>query len=340
MIRYFNDPPSGAGAALMAVLDQSQDCVKLLTLEGRVRFMNNAGLRALEIAVLEDVLDRAWESFWPDAACPAVRSAIHAAKAGERARFEAECPAVTGEQRWWDVAVTPIADPVSGDRFILVTERDITQTYLATMADREARAEAEALAHQLAIVSEEMAHRLKNLLSIVGAIATMTARSHDDIDSFMTMFQSRLSAVGRSQSLLTGSQRLLSIADIMEPLLDGMAPAGRLRCGPLPDVALDEQSVRTLALVLNELTTNAHKYGAFAGPEGTVDLVVSVAGTRADFLWQEQGKTMIPAHVDAPPHSGRGAGHRLIERLCRATGNSFSIDWRADGLDVHFTLSL
>lgn len=52
-------------ALLRNVFENSADCLKLLTPDGRLSFMNGPGLRMLGVDNPEDVQGRDWTSFWP-----------------------------------------------------------------------------------------------------------------------------------------------------------------------------------------------------------------------------------------------------------------------------------
>jgi two-component sensor histidine kinase len=86
-----------------------------------------------------------------------------------------------------------------------------------------------------------------------------------------------------------------------------------------------------LAMALQELATNAVKYGALCNSTGEIDLAWSLdPSTPAPFLrltWSERGG---PA-VTPPAH--RGFGTRLIERsLAQDIGGRVSIDFAPGGL--------
>lgn len=50
-----------------AVMEASPDCVKMLSLDGRVRFMNRCGLEMNDLISIEDVIDREFAGMWPAA---------------------------------------------------------------------------------------------------------------------------------------------------------------------------------------------------------------------------------------------------------------------------------
>ena len=116
---------SGASLAL-ALLEQSEDCVKLLTLEGRLEYVNCGGLRALELDTADQVLNSFWWHLWPEGGREQVRTHFNMARAGRESRFTAECPTVKGSPRAWLVDLKPLIAPAGPVVSILCTSRDIT----------------------------------------------------------------------------------------------------------------------------------------------------------------------------------------------------------------------
>ena len=117
---------AAAGFAL-SYLRANPDCVKLLTLDGRLAFMNRNGQCAMRIGNFEAIRDAHWWSLWPPSEEPQLREAVETAALGLVARFEAFCPTAEGEPRWWDVSLLPVCDAAGAARLILAISRDISE---------------------------------------------------------------------------------------------------------------------------------------------------------------------------------------------------------------------
>jgi len=109
------------------ILRSSADCIKVLDREGRLRYMNEAGLALLEIGDLATVMNRPWISFWEGDDRQAASAALSAANAGEIGKFIGYCATSTGQPKWWDVQITLMVGAGDPSRHFLVISRDITE---------------------------------------------------------------------------------------------------------------------------------------------------------------------------------------------------------------------
>ena len=109
-----------------SMLEASADCIKLLSLEGNIEFMNAPGMRAMEIDDFATIRGVAWCSLWPGEGKAEARQAVHQASQGETARFNAFRPTAHGAYRWWDVVVTPILGDRGKVAQLLAISRDTT----------------------------------------------------------------------------------------------------------------------------------------------------------------------------------------------------------------------
>ena len=106
------------------VLESSPDCLKILDLEGRLQFMNVNGLCQMEIDDFSTVKNKEWCTLWGRENETMIKDALCKALAGETTQFTASCTTAKGTNKWWDVMVSPVGNPVQ--QFISVS-RDITK---------------------------------------------------------------------------------------------------------------------------------------------------------------------------------------------------------------------
>jgi two-component sensor histidine kinase/PAS domain-containing protein len=184
-----------------------------------------------------------------------------------------------------------------------------------------------------ALLAREIAHRAKNLLTIVQAIASETGRSAASVVEFNEHFTARIRALARLQDLAMGETgegaplRAL-VQSQFEAFID---PASGRVSTEGPDVRLTAQAGSSLAIALHELATNAAKYGALANADGRVTIrwqdEQNDATRSFRLVWQESGGPPV-----AQPQR-RGFGTKVLGRLTAgALEGEARLEYRAEGL--------
>jgi two-component sensor histidine kinase len=171
---------------------------------------------------------------------------------------------------------------------------------------QEAMEKAEA--HQRTLI-EELNHRVKNMLTVVSAMARQTAATSADTEDFTEKFVRRIDALGRTHSLLSREQwatvPLSEVArESLEPYL--LEDKNRVLLQG-PQVPLDPKTALALGIVFHELATNAIKHGALSNRDGHIAMSWDLRDSENIVLeWQERGGP------DVTPPSRGGFGSRLI----------------------------
>ena len=314
---------------LTSVLDQSQDCIKLITKDGLLEYMNENGQHAMQIRDFAPLAGSDWITLWPAECRDQVSEAVEEARAGRRTRFEGYCPTFEGEPRWWDVSVSPIRDAAGHVTHILATSRDISHQMKQRMDDRLRRDEAEREADLAREVAAEMRHRLKNLLAVVSAINRLLVRGGGDAADQATRLQDRLQALARAQDFMTQDNGLMA-GDIIQHLLTLGGEHGRITIGEIPEGRISSSQMLQLALLVGELQTNALKHGALAEEDGRIEISSWRDGSVLTTRWEERRSRPIADHGKV------GSGLQMIERLGAASGKPAFIEWRENGVTVEF----
>jgi len=113
---------------LRRLVASSHDCIKVLDLEGRLLWMNEGGMQALEICELGPFVNTSWIEFWEGEDARAAQAAVEAARKGGTSRFTGYCATMATKQpRWWDVVVSPIRNPEGKAERLLAVSRDVTE---------------------------------------------------------------------------------------------------------------------------------------------------------------------------------------------------------------------
>jgi len=113
-----------------SIIESSNDCIKILDLDGNLLYINSRGLKLLEMGD-DSCIGSEWLSFWNDLDRADLRIEIAKAKAGQIGRFQGFNPTARGTKKWWDVLISPIMDEKGTVERLLVISRDITEQKLA-----------------------------------------------------------------------------------------------------------------------------------------------------------------------------------------------------------------
>src|SRR5215471_19922728 len=135
-------PAPAAGATSVhelnaRLIEGSQDCIKVLDMEGRLLSMNAGGMKILEICDLQPLLGSSWIDFWQDEHREAARKAVQTARSGGVGRFVGFFVTTqTKTPKWWDVSVSPVLDAQGKPEMLVASSRDVTEYKRAERALR------------------------------------------------------------------------------------------------------------------------------------------------------------------------------------------------------------
>src|SRR5262249_38794361 len=131
----------------------------------------------------------------------------------------------------------------------------------------------EAEAQQRTLV-EELNHRVRNMLTVVGAITQQTLGRASSLEEFGASLLGRIQSLAKSYGLLSREQWApVSLSDILKVDLEDYQRERRERVSMAgPDVSFKPQAALSLGLVFHELTTNAVKYGSLSKDKGRLSV--------------------------------------------------------------------
>lgn len=192
------------------------------------------------------------------------------------------------------------------------------------------------------LVTRELAHRIKNIFTVIASLVTLTGRSHPEARDFAKDVSDRIAALGRANDYIrphamsaapTAPSLLGLIEALMTPYQQG---DGTRIIIEGEDAPVGQASMTTLALVLHELATNAVKYGALSAPAGSVSIRCSRAGGAFTLVWDERGG---PPVAGAPTQQGFGT---ILSSRAAATQLAARIDydWRPEGLSLRLEIPM
>lgn len=201
----------------------------------------------------------------------------------------------------------------------------------------EASALRQAAEREVHFLMRELAHRSKNQMTVILAMAKQTARGASDIESYIEAFERRIHGLARSTDLLLAHGRA---GVLLNELIDshivpfGPPDAARVSLSG-PTVRLNAQAAQILGMAAHELSTNAVKYGAFAGDSGSLAVRWSIVDDRLDLVWRET----VPGGIVTSERVGFGTTV-LQNMVARSLGAQVERRCHADGIEWHFAIPL
>ena len=172
------------------------------------------------------------------------------------------------------------------------------------------------------VLVRELAHRSKNLLAVVDAVARRTLRTAPP-DQAADLLGARIAALARLQDLvISGTRGGIDLRELIDTQLAPFAAGeSRVQIEGMP-LRLRPQAANAIGMALHELATNATKYGALSQPQGSVDISWRIdPGADGTLLfrmsWRESGGPPISSPTSAPLR--RGFGTSVVTDMTAAT---------------------
>ncbi|WP_369991947.1 HWE histidine kinase domain-containing protein [Pseudomonas xanthosomatis] len=184
------------------------------------------------------------------------------------------------------------------------------------------------------ILNEELNHRVKNILSLIGALVAHPTTENQTLKDYVATLKGRIHALSLAHDQVVRGDGGGRLAVLLEAELSPYRTSAEAieLCGP--NVILDARAFSVMALVLHELATNAAKYGALSQAGGKLSVSWALdAGNACDITWRESGGPT----VRAPSRSGFGTV--LIDRsIPFDLGGTSSVQYLPEGLQGFFRI--
>jgi two-component sensor histidine kinase len=175
----------------------------------------------------------------------------------------------------------------------------------------------------------EINHRVKNSLQIVSGMLHLQANTVDDagLRPLLTEASGRVSAVGRAYERLSYDADVENIdlgAYLQRVCADvvGTAPHCVLDFEAAPGIELDADRAIALALLVNELVTNATKYGFRDRCDGHIRVHLDRRDADNILVSVRDDGVGLPAGFDIS--TGKGLGMRIVNALTGQLGGSIT----------------
>jgi len=259
------------------IIESSQDCIKILDLEGHLLSMNAMGQKLLEITNITPLLKNPWLNFW-QGQDQQMQAAMEVARVGGIGKFVGFCPTGKGTPKWWEVVVTPILDGAGKPERLLCVSHDITERKQAEEKIKAALIEKE-------VLLQEIHHRVKNNLQVISSLLSLQSRSIQDKQQLELLkdSQDRIRTMALIHEKLYQAKDLARInfagyiRDLAASLFrsyKGKSTAITLKSN-IDDVSLGIDAAVPCGLIINELVSNALKHAFPTDHKGEIYIGLS-----------------------------------------------------------------
>ena len=226
-------------------------------------------------------------------------------------------------ERWLSFSTAPIGGANSNSRYYFGVCLDIT---------------ARKLVERRRLLSREGEHRAKNLLTVVLAIARLTAREHGS-PAFVEKLTQSIEGLAASFLLLVENE--WQVASIFELIKAQIASFGGLFGNQITfegrELTIRPRAAQALGMAFHELITNSIKYGALSERAGRISIRWSIQdpGNQFCMTWSERGGP----EPKAPARNGFGYTV-IVTAVEGATGGNVRLQYPVSGLVWEVTAPL
>jgi two-component sensor histidine kinase len=195
------------------------------------------------------------------------------------------------------------------------------------------------------LLLKETSHRVKNSLQIVTAMLRLQANTagDDNLRAGLAEASSRVSAIGRAYERLSYNPDVENInlgpylKEVCTDAISGAVPC-KLNFDAIQEIQLDADRAISLALLVNELVTNAVKHGLAGRSDGHIWVRLARNDKNTAVISVRDDGVGLPADFDLG--KSRGLGMRIIAGLSRQLLGAISHRPDAGGTEFVLTLPL
>jgi len=220
-------------------------------------------------------------------------------------------------------------------RAVPSSDRPETARWFGTLTDIH---ESHRVREEREMLAGELAHRIKNIFTVVIGLVSLNARGNASHEAFAAILSENIRALSRAQEYALQMDRIA--ADDLAGLLEMLMAPYRVRGTKSVLISGDPvefgpRAATPLALIFHELATNSAKYGALSVCDGTVSIQIERQADQAIITWHEEGGP------EAKAPEAEGFGSRLVTfAISRQLSGDITHSWEPQGLRSVITLPL
>jgi PAS domain S-box-containing protein len=324
----------------MDLVESVREGILVLAPDLTIRFANRSFCQTFSVAPrqtvgrnLSDIGDGQWD-------IPRLRSALETIIAGPETMeaFEVEYVFPTIGARTMLLNARKVYRPRNKVQQILLAIEDVTER---VTLEREHSA-----AHErIAMLLQELTHRVKNSLQVIASFVMIESRNHQSAEgkAALERVSYRITALGQLYSTLSKADTIEAVdaATYLDELCrDLFASVQNENGGSIvlkTDIAsefLPTDRAIPIGLIVNELVTNAVKYAFPSGAKGTVMVTLKRGSSELLLTVADDGQGLDPRKADS------GLGGRLVDGFARQLGGRVERLSDSQGTAVHVILPL
>jgi len=282
-----------------------------------IRFANRAFCDKFSVMPEHTVGRKLYELGDEEWDIPKLRSALETIISGESSfeGFEVEQFLPSIGQRVMCLNARKVYQPGNKIQQILLAIEDVTER---VRLEREHAIASE----RIGVLLQELTHRIKNSLQIIGSMVSLEARNQKSGEgkAALERVSHRIAALGRLYSVLgeTNSVEAVDAASYLEALCRDLIESVQKENGTSIalkiDIARESLPVDRaipLGLIVNELVTNAVKYAFPGEPKGTIAVTLKRFTGELRLTVADDGQGADPQRADS------GLGSRLVDSFAR-----------------------
>jgi two-component sensor histidine kinase len=227
-----------------------------------------------------------------------------------------------------------IYQPGNKKQQILLAIEDVT--------DRVRLEREHAIAHErIALLMQELTHRVKNSLQSIAAMVMIEARNHKsgEVKAALERVSHRIDALGQLYSKLSKSDTIevVDAATYLDDLCRDLVASVQGATAITLKTDIESEMLPTdraipMGLIVNELVTNALKYAFPSETKGTVAVSLKRVSGELRLTVADDGKGVDPRRADS------GLGSRLVEGFAQQLGGQVERESDNQGTTVRLIL--
>ena len=301
-----------------------------------IRFANRSFCQTFAVTREETIGSKLYELGNGQWDIPKLRAALDTIIAGRKTieAFEVDQLFPSIGRRVMMLNARKVYRPGNKIRQILLAIEDVTER---VKLERE-----HVIAHQrIAMLMQELTHRVKNSLQSIASMVIIEARSHKSGEgkAALERVSHRIDALGQLYSKLSKSDTVEAVdaATYLDELCRDLVASVQGDTSIVLKTDIESELIPTdqaipIGLIVNELVTNAVKYAFPNETKGTVMVTLKRVPGELRLTVADDGKGVDPRRADS------GLGGRLVEGFAQQLGGQVERESGSQGTTVRLIL--